>query len=258
MTYQGYLAVYDFKRKFTDRVSGFARADYDWTDYVFSRAAGFNPRTDVTGWRAGATVGANLELADWVTLEVSGRGEQREAVRYRSFSDAPSVTYAERNGNLTGRKVTEYSAAAQLDFDLFPFAVLAGARYTNNENAGSNFSPRATALWSFTTGQSLKLIAGQSYRAPTLFEQFFLNRAVNPSGYGNPEIKPETATSYEAAYVGQRGGLSWQALGYWAKYEDKIARQPVPDGTVLAGTVCTAGCTMYMNMPGYTAKGVEL
>lgn len=270
MSYQGYLGVYEYRHEFRPGLSGFGRVSYDWTDYLFSRAYGFNPRTNVTGWRLAATMGANVELTDWVTLELSGDGEQRTSVRYHSYSEVGGAAY-ERDGNLEGKQVNEGSLAAQFDFDLFPFAVLAGARVTFNENAGTNVSPRATALWSFLPGQSVKLIAGQSYRAPSLFEQFFLNNAPGAPGRtlsGNPDLKPETATSVEAAYVGQVGSVGWQALGYWAKYDDKIARVVVPVGTILvdgqpagpdpAPPANPRTYRMYTNLPGYEAYGAEL
>ncbi|HAN79134.1 MAG TPA: hypothetical protein DCQ31_15890, partial [Bacteroidales bacterium] len=51
--------------------------------------------------------------------------------------------------------------------------ILGGIRYTYNSFSGGNFSSRISAVSSINPYNSVKLIFGQSFRAPTMLELFF-------------------------------------------------------------------------------------
>lgn len=100
---------------------------------------------------------------------------------------------------------------------------------------------------------SLKLIAGQSYRVPSLFELYF--QTPTNTVYGNTALKPETNDTVELAYSTSFGGLFVEAIAYHARYDNKIYRErryPIfvsnPNDT----------STIYINGEPFSADGLEL
>src|SRR5204862_6861024 len=92
-----------------------------------------------------------------------------------------------------------------------------------NDLFGSNVSSRGTLVYRIDDTHSVKLIAGQSYRAPSFFELYFQTPA--NTVYGNPALEPETSDSVELAYVTTMRRVFLQALLYHAGYDGKIFRQ---------------------------------
>lgn len=115
----------------------------------------------------------------------------------------------------------------------------------DNELAGTNLSSRLTAVYALDDRNSVKFIAGQSFRAPTLFEQFF-------SRYGNPDVKPEKATSVEVAYLRAAKGVYLQALAYQGSNSDKIVRART------SPLIPTDTTIKYVNSSEFMATGLEL
>ena len=71
--------------------------------------------------------------------------------------------------------------------------------------------------WSFTWRDSLRLYAsyGTAYRAPNFNELFF-------PFFGNPELRPETAESWEAGIGGQHERFGWNVRAYRTDAQDLI------------------------------------
>lgn len=76
----------------------------------------------------------------------------------------------------------------------------AGVRNDNFSDFGSTTNPRLALVWDAAYNLTAKLLYGQAFRAPSFNEQY----GVNPSGDGNPYVKPERIETQEAA-------ISWQA-----------------------------------------------
>ena len=68
---------------------------------------------------------------------------------------------------------------------------------------------RAGSGWSYTWRDSLRLYAsyGTAYKTPTFNELFF-------PFFGNPDLRPETAESYEAGIEGQHERFGWSIRAY--------------------------------------------
>ncbi len=75
-----------------------------------------------------------------------------------------------------------------------------GVRSDSYSDFGNTTNPRLALVWDAAYDLTAKLMYGQAFRAPSFNEQY----GVNPSGDGNPDIKPEKIKTLEAA-------LSWQA-----------------------------------------------
>jgi iron complex outermembrane receptor protein len=77
-----------------------------------------------------------------------------------------------------------------------PLAVTLGARYDKFTDSGADhFSPRVAVVWNATDETTLKLIYGQAFRAPSVYERTY------PGGVGDArsesDLRPETINSYE-------------------------------------------------------------
>lgn len=80
------------------------------------------------------------------------------------------------------------------------WSLTAGVRHDNFSDFGSTTNPRLALVWDAAYDVTAKLLYGQAFRAPSFNEQY----GVNPSGDGNPNVKPESIRTLEAAF-------SWQA-----------------------------------------------
>jgi iron complex outermembrane receptor protein len=80
------------------------------------------------------------------------------------------------------------------------WTLTAGLRNDNYSDFGSTTNPRLALVWDTTLDLTAKLLYGQAFRAPAFTEQY----GVNPTGNGNPNLKPESIKTLEAAF-------SWQA-----------------------------------------------
>jgi outer membrane receptor protein involved in Fe transport len=64
-------------------------------------------------------------------------------------------------------------------------------------------TPRAALVWAMDYNLTAKLLYGRAFRAPSFVEMYAIN---NPAALGNPNLKPETTDTWEAAVVWQPSG----------------------------------------------------
>ncbi|CAK0745987.1 iron complex outermembrane recepter protein [Gammaproteobacteria bacterium] len=76
----------------------------------------------------------------------------------------------------------------------------AGLRRDLYSDFGGTTNPRLALVWDVSLDLTAKLLYGKAFRAPSFNDQY----GINPVGGGNPNIKPETVRTIEAAF-------SWQA-----------------------------------------------
>lgn len=76
----------------------------------------------------------------------------------------------------------------------------AGLRHDRYSDFGDTTNPRLALVWDATLDLTAKLLYGTAFRAPSFNEQYGINPVVN----GNPNLRPETVRTIEAA-------LSWKA-----------------------------------------------
>lgn len=91
-----------------------------------------------------------------------------------------------------------------------------GLRRDNHEMFGTEYSPRAYAVWKMTPSLSLKGGYGEAFRAPTL-KQISPNYvgAEGPHTFlGNADVKPETSRSFELGIDWRYGGGAYTATVY--------------------------------------------
>jgi outer membrane receptor protein involved in Fe transport len=263
----GWLANYTFKKSLLDdKLNLKYSASYDRNQRDFARSADpVGARTEVVGSRTFTSLIANMAMTENLDMELGADWDYRQSLHGGSgLSRVYNFRTDVRTAPLYYKKhhVYEYSGFGQLGLKAGDFKVTIGTRHTKNQFSGDNLSSRGTVVYSINDTNSLKLIAGQSYRAPSLFEIYIVNAARSVTGgiYEKIPLKPETAESVELAYLTSvNNKLFVQFLGYQAGYDDRIARQPrlapytFPDGFTTAGTN-----NYYTNTDDLMTRGVEL
>lgn len=215
----------------------------DWQDRNLSRREDDTRRSNVEAQRESANLKAVWQARPNLELEGGLDYDRRKSWEYTDMSPVTGQLF--NDFQMRGVSVCERSAFFQGTFEAAPYRVLVGTRTTRNERAGSNTSSRVTAVRDLGPRSSVKLIAGQSFRAPTLFELFFTS---GTTVLGNPDLQPERAQSVELAYLLAHRGWFLQALVYQARYQDKITRVTVPG----------SDATKYVNGTAFESSGLEL
>lgn len=102
--------------------------------------------------------------------------------------------------------------------------VVIGGRDDDHSVYGNKFSPKMSARYLFAgTGTIFRASAGKAFRAPTFNELYFVDTFGDK---GNPNLKPETATEYEAGVEQPFGrGNSIQVTGFERKIDNLISWQ---------------------------------
>ena len=244
----GYLAQYRFSKKLWDLIGFKYGAVYDWNQRNLSRSLDDNTRANLKGYRVTNTLGFDYAFTNEFSAEVAIDYDFRKGQEYKNYNVSRDSVLAVND--MQDRSVKEYAVAAQLSYTGDPISLLVGTRFTRNDLFGNNISSRATAVYSLNERNSLKLIWGQSYRAPALFELYF--RTPTNTVFGNSNLKPETSTSIELAYLTSFGDVFVQALAYHSTYGNKIFRvRRVPASA-------TDKSTIYTNGSAFSANGIEI
>ena len=120
--------------------------------------------------------------------------------------------------------------------------VAAGARYDHFSDFGSEWSPKASAVYRLSERQRLRASAGHGFRPP-FFGELYLNTP--PSFVGNPDLLPETANTFNAGYSWAGARTQVSADYYLAKVKNGIAFDLSQDPFT------------YANLGVYTNQGVN-
>lgn len=95
--------------------------------------------------------------------------------------------------------------------------LIAGTRWDDTEEWGSETSPRAHIGWQLSDTVEMRVGYGKAFRQPSLGELYF-------PIYGNPELEPEASSSYEIGFVQapKKGTGRWQLNVFKTELEDLI------------------------------------
>jgi outer membrane receptor for ferrienterochelin and colicins len=135
-----------------------------------------------------------------------------------------------------------------------PFALTMGLRYDDHETFGDQFSPRLYGVYTLSDEWTFKGGVSTGFKTPKTTQLYdgivgFGSQGTLPM-YGNPDLEPETTTTYEmAAYWQSAAGHNANITAFVNDFEDKIASQPCGANT---GLVC-ASSGEYQEL-GYTAS----
>ncbi len=238
----GLLVNYSFDKNFKRKTLIKFYVSYDRSGREFSLSQDKSIITQLAAGRYDMDLKVNYKFDQYLTFEAGGKYEIRENFGYRTYNGIVDTLLTDNMNENKG--VQEWSTFAQVLFNLKPFQLLLGTRYTENSLFGENLSSRAVGILQFNSKNSLKLIYNQSFRAPTLLELYFNH----PTVVGNKNLQPELVETIEAAYLTRLGEWYVNLLGYYSGYSDLIARQEEEDNSP----------GKYTNMKNFSANGVEL
>ena len=248
---RGALVNYTFTSTVASRVGLTLGGSYDWNQRDFSRRADDLERARIEGYRLSTTAKAVVELGAGLHLQAGLDWERRTSLKYDNYNPRTEVVVAEND--MRDRKVDEGSAFLQFAYSPSRLRFLVGARYNDNELFGGHVSGRATVVFLLGDNSSLKLMGGQSYRVPSLFELYF--RTPTNTVYGNTALEPETNDTVELVYTARRGNLFVEAIAYHARYDNRIYRvRRYPD--FVSDPKDTS--TIYINGSRFSANGAEI
>jgi outer membrane cobalamin receptor len=126
------------------------------------------------------------------------------------------------------------------------WTLTAGVRHDNYSDVGGTTNPRWALVWDASYDLTAKVMYGRAFRAPGFIESHGL---ANPVVRGNPDLKPETNQTLEAA-------VSWQARPDTAlnvtlyRYAMSDLIKTVPNAMANTGST-------YRNLGDQEGKGVE-
>ena len=247
----GYLLNYTFSKNFGENIHFNYGINYDWNHRDLSRSFDDNTRAKILGYRLTNFARTNFVIKDF-RLEIGADYDYRKSVEYKNYDVSQDTLIADNN--MGDKDIYEFSVLGQIGFHKKLIKLLLGMRYTNNELFGNNLSSRGTLVFNLNKKNSLKLIFGQSYRAPSLFELYFITPSFTVFGSNN--LKPEKSKSMELAYLTSFNKFFIQALGYHATYDNKIFRTKkdvvLPDGTI------KEDANVYANGKSFGTNGLEI
>ncbi|MCR1816245.1 TonB-dependent receptor domain-containing protein [Aliarcobacter butzleri] len=151
-------------------------------------------------------------------------------------------------------------------------ALTLSGRFDKNEQYGSEFSPKAYAVYSLTDNLNLKGGVIKGYKAPSLRNsapEYMLN-SMGGALIPNPDLEPEKSWTYEAgvAYDNPDIGLGGSLMLFQTDFKDKITRTANITGSKINGSQFyidnpnlpynSYGYTRQFNVDKAEIKGIEL
>jgi vitamin B12 transporter len=136
--------------------------------------------------------------------------------------------------------------------------ISAGGRYDAYEVKDDESNSTDDANWSSSLGTAYKIIKGvnlranyaEAFRMPTA-EELYMFDDYSAWGFGvwsgNPDLKPETSSTYEVGLDISRGPLSTSVTYFYTVFDDYIQR----------GVEISPGVHSYQNVDGATISGIE-
>lgn len=107
------------------------------------------------------------------------------------------------------------------------WALTAGVRHDRYSDFGGTTNPRVALVWDAAYDVTAKLMYGRAFRPPSFAELYNIN---NPVATGNPDLKPETIETREAAVIWQAApGLQVGANAYSFTMRDILRFEPNAD-----------------------------
>jgi iron complex outermembrane receptor protein len=190
----------EFQDAFTgmDPTSGGRDKDPDW-----SLGGEFQARTSL-GDRVTLTVGTEQRFHHFSDATLSGATQISSEVKYRIGNTylEGSFQVSDRWTVVAGIQEAEYDpSSASLAVDGLPVTSItvagSGEVVPFTKAAIHRETPRCTVIFTPSQADVLKLIYGQGFRFPTLFETYYSDAS---SFYPNAQLKPEVLTSEQLSW----------------------------------------------------------
>jgi outer membrane cobalamin receptor len=244
---RGYLLSYDGAHATTPADLRY-HLTFDSSTRNFVRSGDNLIRSNLQGGRLTGGVSASRRSDGPLKLEGGVDVERLWSDEYTNY-EVRSGRVLEQN-NMRDRSIDELGTFARVAWETPSWSAAGGIRYTHQELFGGNTSAEVQVGRAVARNGRITLMAGRSYRAPSLFELYF--QTSSNTVFGNTELRPETNTTVQAVYELSAGSFDGKATLYHATYDDKIFRtRRLPNDPVDRSLI-------YVNGDSFSANGVEL
>jgi vitamin B12 transporter len=129
---------------------------------------------------------------------------------------------------LDGARQRTWAAFGQASYGHGPVRFDLGLRRDDNDVFGAQTSLRTGAVFALAKGTRVRASYGESFRAPSLGDLFF-------PFFGNPELQPERAKTYELGVEREAGGWRFAVTGFASRQRNLIDFDPATFVSVNVG-----------------------
>lgn len=144
-----------------------------------------------------------------------------------------------------------------------PGTLFLGARYDAylgfSEGVRSRLSPRLAYVQEISPNTTAKLVYGEAYRAPTVYESLYQDGLPAASTlWSNSKLRPELARSFEGLLEHQtQPGVKWRLSAFLNRLSDSPVQVVTPAVNGVPCSLGTVSCIQYRNS-GLTQQVVGL
>jgi outer membrane receptor for ferrienterochelin and colicins len=183
--------------------NGNAGLEFRWTPQrtflLKTYGTRYRDASDTMKRDSGAIADQNITIEEFLKSEMQFR---QTSERSRFTVGGEGARERIESARVTGqqRTATAHSLYVQEEWKLVtPLTLLVGGRTDVHSEFGTHFSPKAGIMWTPNAAFRARLSYGQGFRAPDFKDLYlnFTNAAVGYSVQGNPDLKPETSTSWD-------------------------------------------------------------
>jgi outer membrane receptor for ferrienterochelin and colicins len=197
-------------------------------------------RDSAVGRDWGAEFALSKKLFDGQTLIVGSEYRDNFTQNQSNYDVEPYYQYLNSR-----QSSTVWSVYAQDEIPLRRGLVLdLGLRYDHYSTFGGTTNPRAALIYEPLEKTTLKLLYGQSFRAPNAYELYYEAEGQEP----NPRLKPETVRTMEMVLE--------QDLKHQFRFVVSGYYYPIR-GLISAATDPASGAIIYKNSQRVDLKGIE-
>lgn len=175
---------------------------------------------------------------------VGGEIAHHLEARQHNYDESPRFDYLDDNHSFTNSSLyvqDEWDITSWLRFT-------GGVRYDRYSTFGDHISPKAGFILGPTRSSTLKLLYGQAFRAPNVYE-FFYKTTTGTSLYrDSPDLRPETIETYELVLEQElTPAARFTAAAFHDEIKDLITQQVNSDTSL-----------QFFNVSRVRSDGVEL
>lgn len=212
-----------------------------------------------TSWRGEKADTSEYDLADWRSPEsrtalVADSGGKAETLGLFSQLDLELVSGLHA---FIGARYDSWEASDGYAHNYAP----GGFSQTYAGKTAKAFSPRVGVAWNLTPAVTLRASAGKAFRAPSIYDLYRTWKSSTTVYAGNPQVDPETMTSYDIGgdFKPWRGA-EWKLTYFHNDFDDMIYRRTVTDNAEklsVCGSAALA-CQVWSNAAKASSRGVEV
>ncbi len=172
---------------------------------------------------------------------------------YHQVGDQPGL---QRSGVLTvdtSSSYAQWAVFAQDEMRLGPGKLFLGTRFDMyrrfSDGVESRLSPRIAYVQDFSPSTTGKLIYGEAYRAPTVYESRYQDGLPAASTiWANPALRPELSKSLEALLThDSQPGVQWRLSTFLKRLADSPVQVVTPELNGIPCGLGPNGCIQYRN-----------